>query len=284
MDIVSIVILAIVQGAAELLPVSSSAHVIVAARLLGHDPGDPAFVFFMIMLHAGTIGAVIIYFFKRWKALLSGSAAGRNQFVSNVALASAVTAAVGLTLKYGIEHYYMGGRKDARFEELARNQTLISISLFAAGALIIYSGWRSDRGKSALPLSFSSSFVIGFVQGICLPFRGFSRSGATISSALVVGHERQLAEEFSFALAVVLTPAATAWELRHLIKDANAHARAVDLSLFMPGLEGMVLSFLSGLLALRFLSSWLEKGRWAFFGYYCLAFSAVVLILDQTKR
>jgi undecaprenyl-diphosphatase len=285
MSILSIIILAIVQGAAELLPVSSSAHVIVTARLLGHDVASPEFTFLLVMLHTGTMGAVIIYFFSRWKALLGGEKAERNAFLKNALIATVVTGGVGLLLKHAIEVYFLPGGDKAQIEDLFRNQKLIATSLFGVGVLIIYSGWRAERMKAQMPLSYSGSFVTGFIQGLCLPFRGFSRSGATISTGLILGFSRQLAEEFSFALAVILTPPVIARELWRLIKapggDGHLH---ISASMFVPGLGGMVLSFFSGWLALRFLSSWLEKGRWAFFGFYCLAFSAVVLLLEHIKN
>ena len=116
---------------------------------------------------------------------------------------------------------------------------------------------------------------IGLVQGLCLPFRGFSRSGATISVALMFGLQRKFAEEFSFALAVVLTPpliVRQTWKLLRSPEAANVHL----FDLLLPGLVGMVLSFLSGLAALRLLSAVLEGGRWAFFGLYCLVFAGVI--------
>jgi undecaprenyl-diphosphatase len=119
------------------------------------------------------------------------------------------------------------------------------------------------------------------VQGLCLPFRGFSRSGATISTGLALGVTRRRAEEFSFALAVVLTPAVIAKEAYRLYKEYAATTTAMHsdglLHLMGPSMIGMALSFLAGLVALRWLSRWLEQGRWHFFGCYCLLASLLVL-------
>jgi undecaprenyl-diphosphatase len=130
-----------------------------------------------------------------------------------------------------------------------------------------------------------SSFWIGFIQGLCLPFRGFSRSGATISAGLIQGISRETAEDFSFALAVILTPPVIVRELLRLMKAAPQEMvqQLGVVHLVTDGLIGMCFSFGAGLLALRWLSSWLEKGRWKFFGYYCLAASTVVLILSFVK-
>src|SRR4030095_7577915 len=106
------------------------------------------------------------------------------------------------------------------------------------------------------------------------PFRGFSRSGATISVGLMAGLPRRFAEEFSFALAVVLTPPLIVRQTWKLLKSPEA-ADAHLFDLLLPGLVGMVLAFLSGLVALRVLSAVLEGGRWSYFGVYCLLFAGV---------
>ena len=97
---------------------------------------------------------------------------------------------------------------------------------------------------------------------------------------MLQGINRQRVEEFSFALAVIITPPAVAKELMRLLKS---HAEAASphhlLHLIGPGLIGMIGAFVAGLLALRLLSSWLEKGHWAWFGYYCIAFSGFVFFL-----
>ena len=121
--------------------------------------------------------------------------------------------------------------------------------------------------------------IIGAVQGLCLPFRGFSRSGATISTALVLGVARRRAEEFSFALAVVITPAIIIKEALRAYKAQAAAAmshRDMLMHLALPSLFGMALSFVAGLIALRWLSRWLEHDRWHLFGAYCLVAAAVV--------
>ena len=124
---------------------------------------------------------------------------------------------------------------------------------------------------------------MGIVQGLALPFRGFSRSGSTISIGMLSGAAKDDAERFSFALAVVLTPAVVGLEAVRLWKAAHlstAGAAPIDLhASFLFSLLGMVFSFLAGLLALKWLSRWLETGRWYLFGIYCLVASAVVYIL-----
>jgi undecaprenyl-diphosphatase len=95
---------------------------------------------------------------------------------------------------------------------------------------------------------------------------------------------KQKLEEFSFALAVVLTPVVIAREALRLVKAQALSGQNSVMHLFVPGLVGMVLSFIAGLLALKWLSHWLEAGRWKFFGFYCLAAAAGVLAIHHTVK
>jgi undecaprenyl-diphosphatase len=274
-----IFILAVVQGFAELLPISSSAHVIVAEKLMGLDPTTPEMTLLLVMLHTGTMFAVIAYFWSDWVKNYFQTAFKGWAFIKQIVLATLVTGLVGLGLKIVIEKIIMRGAEHAEVEMLFGNFKLISISLACVGLLILWAALREKRTSNEQGLGPQESIWIGLVQGLCLPFRGFSRSGATISTGILLKISKAKAEEFSFALAVVLTPPVVLQEIHRLLK-ANAAAPSGDLTAqFIPGLIGMVLSFAAGLLALRWLSSWLSKGRWKFFGLYCLAFSMVVWLL-----
>lgn len=278
MDFLHILILAVVQGAAELLPVSSSAHVIVAEKLMGLDPTSPQMTLLLVMLHTGTMFAVIVYFWQAWRQTYFSS---RQAFRSNallVLVATAATGIIGLTLQHLIKHYYAHNAAGFEIEQLFGNTKLIAAALAAAGVLILISSRLDHAGRNEL--NVPNALWIGAVQGLCLPFRGFSRSGATISTGLVLGVTRRRAEEFSFALAVVLTPVVVVKEGWRLVSDEAHTAHAVSLSsMIVPAALGMILSFLSGLGALRWLSRWLEQGRWYLFGGYCLLASLVVLQL-----
>jgi undecaprenyl-diphosphatase len=113
--------------------------------------------------------------------------------------------------------------------------------------------------------------VMGLVQGLAIPFRGFSRSGSTISSGLLVNGKRRPVESFSFAMAVAVTPLAIAREVYRLARDVHQGVAHVDLSgALAPSMVGLVCAFIAGMLALKWLSRWLEQGRWYWFGVYCL--------------
>lgn len=289
MNLIQIVILAAIQGAAELLPVSSSAHVIVAEKLMGLDPSAPEMTFLLVMLHTGTMFAVLLYFWNRWKKLLRTQS---RSFLRTVVLATAVTGVVGLALKILIEKVILEkalGHSKGEVELLFQHLPLIAANLLLVGGLIVYAAKKNTNvvpaPTEAKTLSDADATRIGLIQAICLPLRGFSRSGATISVALIRGVPRMLAEDFSFALAVVLTPPVILLEARRLFKSIEGHAALTpqDLSsLLRPAMVGMACSFVAGLLALKWLSRWLESGRWQYFGYYCLVAGAVVIGLSFT--
>jgi undecaprenyl-diphosphatase len=274
-----ILILALIQGACELLPVSSSAHVIAAEKIMGLDPSSPEMTMLLVMLHTGTMFAVIVYFWKGWKRDFFASKAQFQWFAIQVILATICTGIVGYGLKILIEKVFMRGAEHAEIENLFSNLPLIAGALAAVGILIIYAGLHERDKPRHSEIQPQHSFWIGIVQGLCLPFRGFSRSGSTISTGLILGLPKQKLEEFSFALAVVLTPPIIAKEALRLVKSHALSSQSSVLHLFVPGLVGMIFSFVAGLLALKWLSRWLEGGRWKFFGFYCLIAAAGVLLI-----
>ncbi len=291
MTLLQILVLALVQGTAELLPVSSSAHVILAQKLMGLDPAHPQMTFLLVMLHTGTMFAVILYFWKRWKEILGFTPAGfsRERFKRlfwTVGVATACTGALGIAVKGFLEHVVLAGSggEKGEFRELFRSLPWIGSALLGAGALIFVAGkfTQKNAALAADELTLRQAGVIGLTQGLCLPFRGFSRSGATISAGLLQRVPRMLAEEFSFLLAVVITPPVIAVEFLRLFKHASQQGLSVMDYGLAQGLIGMVFSFIAALGALRWLSAWLEKGRWHFFGVYCLAFGAVLLALGRS--
>src|SRR5271156_3492896 len=113
MNFLQILILGLVQGAAELLPVSSSAHVIVAEKLMGLDPSSPEMTFLLVMLHTGTMFAVIVYFWNSWLDRYCSDATRLGEAVKNIAAASVITVIVGLALKWIVEKIVLHGQAKA---------------------------------------------------------------------------------------------------------------------------------------------------------------------------
>jgi len=294
MPIFQVIVLAIVQGLAELLPVSSSAHVVVAEKLMGLDPSSPPMTLLLVMLHTGTMFAVIVYFWSQWKKTYFSSSDAFKRFAIRAIWASFLTAIVGYPIIKIIVKTAFAGVSKGEIESLFGRLDLVAPALAAAGILILIAGLMENRRTGAQRQVYGDSVTmrqagwIGAIQGLCLPFRGFSRSGATISTGMLTGASKDRAERFSFALAVILTPAAIAKEVLRLLKathTAAASGTPIDLhSSLMMSLLGMVFAFLAGLVALKWLSSWLEQGRWYLFGIYCLVASAVVFYLHYGPR
>lgn len=283
MSLFHVIILAIVQGLAELLPVSSSAHVIVAEELMGMNPAAPEMTLLLVMLHTGTMVAVIVYFWQRWRRAFFQSAVGLKNFIYALILATILTGIVGGVITELIEKVALRGEPHAWVEQLFGRLDLIAAALAAVGILILVAGLYERRhraeNQSGSEITTKQSIWIGAIQGLSVPFRGFSRSGATISTGLLLNMPKIRCEDFSFALAVILTPLAVGRELLRLHQAQHAHLGLMLTSAVMPSILGAVFAFLAGLVALRWLSGWLEHGRWYIFGIYCLVASAVVLWL-----
>lgn len=277
-----IFILAVIQGACELLPVSSSAHVIVAEKLMGLDPSAPTMTLLLVMLHTGTMFAVIVYFWKGWLRDYFASWNTFWTFAKQVFLATLCTGVIGLGLKIFIEKFLLRNIPHAEVEMLFSNLPLIATALAAVGLFMILAGRSENLPPLSSTLSSKHAFWIGMIQGLCLPFRGFSRSGATISTGLIFRLPKKKIEEFSFALAVVLTPIVIVKEVHRLLQaHALMNNAPVIHHLLFQSFLGMLFSFFAGLLALRWLSHLLEEGRWKFFGFYCLLTAAVIFCLSS---
>jgi undecaprenyl-diphosphatase len=282
MALLHVIILAIVQGMAELLPVSSSAHVIVAEKLMGMDPSSPEMTLLLVMLHTGTMMAVIVYFWRRWYRAFFSKKLDFRYFLVALILAVIMTGVVGGGIIEAIEKGLLRHVAHAWVEQLFSRMDLIAVALAGAGILILIAGLLEGRASEPPPVGpdirSGQALWIGAVQGLCLPFRGFSRSGATISTGMLTGVPKVRAEDFSFALAVILTPAADGREAWRLFESQNQLAPQLAFGVGT-SLLGALFAFLAGLLALKWLSRWLEEGRWYRFGIYCLIAAGVVAFL-----
>lgn len=282
MSLWQVILLGIIQGLTELLPVSSSAHVVVAEKLMGLDPSAPAMTLLLVMLHTGTMLAVIVYFWNRWRLTLTRGQSFM-QYIFLLVVATVITGVIGEALIKLIEKVWLGRVPHSEVELLFSHLELIAPALALVGILIIIAGMfeksRSTLNHSGLNAKIAG--IIGAVQGLCLPFRGFSRSGATISTAMLAGVEKRGAEDFSFALAVILTPPVVAREALRLVKAEHLNPGAGLGTAAGTSLLGLLCAFVAGLLALKWLSQWLEGGKWYWFGIYCLIAAVGVAFLHH---
>ena len=241
------IVLAVVQGLAELLPVSSSAHVVVAEKLMGLDPSTPQMTLLLVMLHTGTMFAVIAYFWKQWAQTYFASADAFKRFAVRLIWATGVTLVLGYALMKVVEHTLFKGAPKAQIEDLFGRLDLVAPALACAGILILIAGFRKKKADGAEKAAASAAASItrrpgenvtmgqagwmGVLQGLALPFRGFSRSGVTISIGMLTGAARERAERFSFAMAVVITPLAIgreAWRVLHTVHYASTSGTPID--------------------------------------------------------
>ncbi len=259
MSLVSSLILGLVQGLTEFLPVSSSGHLVIAAKLLDYQsPG----LLLETVVHLATTLAVIIYFRKRFWSVISGAFTNGDsrKLVLMLGLAFATTAVIGIGLD-------RTGIIDRVFESAVFSGAML---LVTAVALLSVLKLRppQDSGEQ-LQVSWKVAVVVGLAQGIAI-FPGISRSGFTIVAGLCGGLGRTSAAEFSFMLSVPTILAASLFTIW----------RQPDLSGGNP--QGMliagVVAFVIGLLAINWLMQWLRKGRLWWFSGYCAVIGTVSVV------
>jgi undecaprenyl-diphosphatase len=248
----------------------------------------------LVMLHTGTMFAVIAYFWNQWKRSYFATADAFKRVLIRIIWATLLTGVIGEVIIKIIEKTAFKGAPKAEIELLFGRLELVAPALAAAGVIILIAGLLEKRRmtefvdhpadlRAGATVTMKQAGWIGAVQGLCLPFRGFSRSGATISTGMLAGATKERAERFSFALAVILTPPVVLRETMRLLNashEAAASGTPVDLhGTVVSALLGAVFAFIAGLVALKWLSSWLESGKWYLFGIYCLLASGVVFYL-----
>jgi undecaprenyl-diphosphatase len=268
-QIIQAIVLGIVQGLTEFLPVSSSGHLIVVPALLGWDDPFIESLSFSVMLHVATLGALLIYFFRDWVRLIpAGLAALRDRSFKDdpdrrlawLLVASTIPAViVGLAL-------------DDLIETAFREPRLVAMTL-VVGAVIL---WLADRLGSRTSdigqLTFRTALGIGAAQALAL-IPGISRSGMSISAGLFAGLNREAAARFAFLMATPITAGAGVWEARKIL----AGEAGVDLPM-VPLLAGMLASLVAGLLAIAFVMRYLRTNGVGLFVAYRLVLAAVVVV------
>src|SRR4030081_1430354 len=160
MPIFKVIILAIVQGMAELLPVSSAAHVVVAEKLRGMDPSSPQMTLLLVMLHTGTMFAVIAYFWSQWKKTYFSSSDAFKRFAIRVIWATLLTGVIGEVIIKAIEKTAFKGASKGEIEMLFGRLDLIAPALLAAGLLILLAGLMEKRRMGARAKVYGDSVAV----------------------------------------------------------------------------------------------------------------------------
>lgn len=266
MDILSIIILGIVQGIAEFLPISSSAHLIIFRDIFGIGasmPKDMA-LSFDIALHFGTLLAIGIYFFKDFIAMITkgftkGVKDDQGKILWYLVAATIPAAVAGLLFEDVIENLIRG------------NFYIIAAALAIMGILIYLADKFCKNKREVKDMTLKDALIIGCSQVLAL-IPGFSRSGTTIAAARTLGIERENAAKFSFFLSAPVVCGAVVLEL--LDKATWAVILAEPLTFIL----GIIISFIIGLICIKYLLKYLQKHNFKIFMVYRIAMAIIVLL------
>jgi len=267
MQILNVIILGIIQGIAEFLPISSSAHLIIFRDVFGFglNVANSVDLTFDLALHFGTLLAIVIYFFKElWKLLTDGLTKGNKTDNGRIfwylILATVPAAIAGVLLEDVIDSFFR------------KQLWLIALALIIMGIIIYVVDKKSESKKDMKQMSIKDAILIGCAQVFAL-IPGFSRSGTTITAARALGLNREDSAKFSFYLSIPVVAGAS---LLTLIKDNTLAIISENLLIF--GL-GILISFITGLLCIAFLLRYIRKNDFKLFMIYRVILGIVVLLM-----
>lgn len=244
-------ILGVVQGLTEFLPISSSGHLIIFQKLFTSVTFSP--VALSLVLHLGTLLALVVYFIKDWRILLSSKA-----LIWSLILATIITAALILPFKDKIEQSF-------------NNLQMVSIMLIVT-SIILYIASHYQRVSSVKDVGWKNSLIIGIAQALAV-MPGLSRSGVTIAAGIFSGLSMNTAIQFSFLLAIPTILGSTILEMHEVIQVASFS--------FWPLLAGFLAAFFTGLIAIRWLVKLLSinQKNLVYFAVYCFIIGLLTLFL-----
>jgi len=267
MNIAKAIFLGLLQGLTEFLPVSSSGHLVLVQRILGIS-GD--MLLFDIVLHLGTLAAVIVIFRKDlWECI-------RRPFgEASLSLIIATIPAVIIALAFGgfIEKTFSGGYLGFGFLITA---ALLLITQYISRTSCLERTGSANPSKLQFPpaeegkAGFKNALIIGLFQGVAM-LPGISRSGATVSGGLICGLPREKAARFSFLMSVPVILASAVYK----IAKTPAVTESLDL---LPALTGFIAAAVSGFLAIKLMLGIIKKSKLWYFSVYLFALSAFVLL------
>ena len=255
---IQIVILAIVQGIAEFLPISSSGHLVILSELLGMGEGTTEL---NIILHFGTLLAIVLFYRKRILALLSAD----KRVIPLLVVGTIPIVIVGLTVK-------------KVFPWVTEYPLLAGFMLPLTGMMLLMLPRIKEGENEYQDITYKTAFLIGCAQAFAI-LPGISRSGSTIVAGSWLGLKRQSATTFSFLLAIPAILGATVLEVKDMLdKDPTADSTSIWLLAL-----GALVAFAVGLVALQWLVRWVEKGKLHWFAYWVIpaGFGVVVWQLYQ---
>ena len=272
--VVQALVMGLVQGLTEFLPVSSSGHLIVVPFLAGWDDAFIRSLAFSVMLHLGTLLALLVYFRAEWVRLVPAAIAtirdrsmqgDEDRRLAWLLLASTIPAAIaGVVLNDLIETSF-------------RQVELVALTLVIGGIILALADRFGAKSRSIEDVTFPIAIGIGVAQALAL-VPGISRSGISIAAARMVGMDRESAARFAFLMATPITAGAGLFEVRKLIAGEGG----VDVSI-APLVVGLVAAAISGMAAIHFMLAFLRRQSLDVFVLYRFALAAVVLIVWLTR-
>ncbi len=263
-------IMGIVQGLTEFLPVSSSGHLIVVPSLLGWDDAFINSLAFSVMLHLGTLCALLAYFRADWFRLVpAGLAALRDRSFRGDPDRRLAWLLVAATIPAAIAGLLLDTLIATTFREIG----LVAVTLVVGGAILWLADRRGGQQRGVHDVTLPVALAIGAAQALAL-VPGISRSGISIAAARFAGLDRAAAARFSFLMATPVTAGAVLFQARRLV----AGEAGVDVSVG-PLIVGMLAAFVAGALAIAVLLRYLRTSSLDVFVWYRIALAAVVLVV-----
>lgn len=264
MSLIESIILGIIQGLTEFLPVSSSGHIELGKAIFGIEEKDAGLIF-TVVLHFATALSTILVFWKDilgiFKGLLQFKWNEETKFSLFVIISMIPAVLVGLFLKDEIDDFYSG------------NVLLVSVMLLLTGAILFYSDRAKNReGK----VNGMTSFILGIVQAIAI-MPGISRSGSTIASAVMLGIDREKAARFSFLMVLPLIFGAMAKEFKDYW-DLSSHAQSDELIINASVIAGFFAALVAGYFACKWMITIVKRSKLSYFAYYCWIVGIVGII------
>ena len=259
MEILDAVILGIIQGLTEFLPVSSSGHLELGKAILGDNSVPKESLLFTVVLHFATALSTIVIFrkdiFQIFKGLFAFKWNEDTQFSAKIIL-SMIPAVI------------IGYKYEREFEQLFGNNILLVGAMLIVTALLLF---MADKAKNTTKkVTFTNAFIIGIAQGIAM-LPGISRSGATISTSVLLGNDKTKAARFSFLMVVPLI-------FGKIAKDILSGDLTYESSNFMALSSGFIAAFVAGLFACTWMIAIVKKSKLTYFAIYCVIVGITAII------
>jgi len=259
MEIIDAVVLGIIQGLTEFLPVSSSGHLEIGKAILGDHSVPKESLLFTVVLHFATALSTMVIFrkdiFDIVKGILKFEWNEDLQFISKIALSMLPAVIVGLFFEEELEQLFNG------------NILLVGCMLIVTAVLLFLADKAKDTQKK---VSFFNAFIIGISQAIAM-LPGISRSGATISTSVLLGNDKTKAARFSFLMVVPLI-------FGKIAKDLLGGELTFDSSNFTALSVGFIAAFVAGLFACTWMIALVKKSKLSYFAIYCVIAGTAAII------